>query len=149
MRDRLVNPLLAPAPEDVAFAAAVTRDMLRLRRDTPLLRLRTAEEIVARTRFHLTGPSAPPGVIVMELRDDLGGVTNLDPSVARLLLVFNASPTPLEVSLPALNGLDWEIHPVLVEGADARAREASLAAGALMVPGLTTAVFVAPGVGQR
>ena len=147
MRDRLVNPLSSPGPDDVAFAAASVQDMLRLRRDTPLLRLRSAEDVMARLSFHLTGPTAPPGVIVMELRDDLPGHADLDPAIDRLVVVFNASPARVNLELPEAAGRPWFVHPTLAAGADAAAlRTAAVytASGRATVPAMTTVVFVAP-----
>ncbi|HET8986839.1 MAG TPA: pullulanase-type alpha-1,6-glucosidase, partial [Trueperaceae bacterium] len=56
MRPMLANPLLQPTPDDVAFSAAVFREWLTIRRDEPLLRLRTAQEIEERLSFFNTGP---------------------------------------------------------------------------------------------
>jgi pullulanase len=146
MRDRLVNPLMAPSPEHVAFAAAAVQDMLRVRRDTPLFRLRSPDDVLDRVEFHLTGPDAPPGVIVMTLRDD-DGLADLDPAVDRLLVVVNASPTRLNFDVPGGAGRIWWVHPTLAAGADADAlRSAAVypASGRATVPPLTTVVFVAP-----
>ncbi len=147
MRDRLVNPLLAPGPEHAAFAAAAFQDMLRLRRDTPLFRLRSTEDVLARIDFHLTGPDAPPGVIVMELRDDLPELADLDPAVDRVLVIFNASPARVNLELPGDPSRRWTLHPALAGGADADAlRSAVVYPGTTRasVPALTTVVFVAP-----
>ena len=147
MRDRLVNPAMAPSPELVAFASAAVRDMLRVRRDTPLFRLRSSDDILDRADFHLTGPDAPPGVIVMTLRDDGDGLADLDPAVDHLLVVINASPTRLNFDVPGGAERIWWVHPTLAAGADAHTlRSAAVypASGRATVPPLTTAVFVAP-----
>jgi pullulanase len=146
MRPRLENPLLQPTPADVAFAAEATRDMLRLRRASPLFRLRTAEDIAARLTFHHTGPEATPGVIVFELRDDLSSVADLDPAVDRLLVVINASPDRVNLSVPGADR-PWLVHPLLAEGADAPTLHGAAvyaANGRASVPALTSVVFVAP-----
>jgi pullulanase len=147
MRDRLVNPLLAPGPADVAFASAAVQDMLRVRRDTPLFRLRSADDVLARVSFHLTGPHAPPGVIVMELRDDLADRDDLDPAVDRVLVVINASPQRVNFDVPGGTERAWTVHPALARGADADALRSAvvyLGSGRATVPPLTTVVFVAP-----
>jgi hypothetical protein len=147
MRPRLENPLLQPTPADVAFAAEATRDMLRLRRASPLFRLRTAEDIAARLTFHHTGPEATPGVIVFELRDDLSSVADLDPAVDRLLVVINASPDRVNLSVPGADR-PWLVHPLLAEGADAPTLHGAAVYAATTVeprvPALTSVVFVAP-----
>jgi pullulanase len=147
MRDRLVNPLMAPGPDDVAFAAAAVQDMLRVRRDTPLFRLRSADDVLTRVSFHLTGPDAPPGVIVMELRDDLPGHADLDPAVDRVLVVINASARRINLDVPGGADRVWTVHPTLAAGTDAatlRSAAVYQGSGRATVPPLTTVVFVAP-----
>ncbi len=147
MRDRLENPLLRPDADDAAFATAAVQDMLRVRADTPLFRLRTAEDVLARLAFHHTGADATPGVIVLELRDDLDGLPDLDPAVDRVVVVFNASPERVNLTVPDAAGHYWRVHEELREGADAETlRGAAIYAGSgrATVPAWTTAVFVAP-----
>jgi pullulanase len=147
MRERLENPLLQPDRDDATFAAAVVQDMLRVRAATPLFRLRSAEDVLARLAFHHTGPDATPGVIVLELRDDLEGLADLDPAVDRVVVVFNASPTRVNVTIPDGAGRSWRVHEALREGADAdvlRGAAVYAGSGRATVPPLTTVVFVAP-----
>lgn len=146
IRPRLTNPLSNPGPDDMAFAAAAFQEMLRVRASSPLFRLRTAEDIVARLTFHHTGPDVFPGVIVMELRDDLPGLPDLDPAHERLLLVVNASPWRANVVVPGAEGMGWRVHPVLRDGVDAEAlRSASVYSdGRATVPAFSSVVFVVP-----
>ncbi len=151
IRPLLTNPLLMPAPEDAAFATAVFQEWLSIRRDEPLLRLRTAQDILARLTFHNTGPDQVPGVIVMQLRDDLPELEDLDPATERLLIVFNASPQRASISVPEAAGLPWLLHGVQAGGADAatlRGAYITSANGRVTVPPLTTAVFKAPRLGR-
>jgi hypothetical protein len=60
-------------------------------------------------------------VIVMELRDDLPALEDLDPAVDRVLVVFNASPARVNLELPGDPGRRWTLHPTLAGGADADA----------------------------
>ncbi|MDF1522024.1 MAG: pullulanase-type alpha-1,6-glucosidase, partial [Trueperaceae bacterium] len=147
MRGRLANPLLQPDADDVAFAAAAVRDMLAVRAGTPLFRLRTADEIFERLAFHHTGPEATPGVIVLELRDDLADRVDLDPDLDRVVVVLNASPHRVNLDVPDAAGRVWRVHEVLRDGADAatlRGATIYAASGRATVPPLTTVVFVAP-----
>jgi pullulanase len=147
MRDRLVDPLLHPSPDDIAFAAAVFQEYLRVRRDSPLLRLRTAEDVMARVSFHDTGPDGVPGVIVMEIHDDVAGLPVLDPAVDRLLVVFNATDRRVSLVAPALAGRPYLVHPEQATGADADTLAGAFvltANGRLGVPAFSTVVFVAP-----
>jgi pullulanase len=146
MRERLENPNLSPTAADAAFAAAVFQEFLRIRSASPLLRLRSAEEIRARVAFPDAGPDATPGVIVLEIRDDLPGHADLDPAVDRLLIVFNASPQRVNLDVPP-GVASWQVHEIQANGADAATlRSAAIYPGGLRatVPPLTTVVFVAP-----
>ena len=144
--DRLRRPELNPSGEDIARSFGAFRDLLEIRRSSPLFRLRTAADIQRRVGFLNTGPAQVPGVIVMTLADAGEGIADLDPRWSRLVVVFNGTPTEQRVVYPAFGQLALELHPVQRAGRDAIARTARLdrAVSALVVPGLTTAVFVAP-----
>ncbi len=150
IRPRLTDPLLQPSPADVEFASAVFQEWLTIRHEEPLFRLRTAEDVLARLTFHNTGPDQLPGVIVMQLRDDLPGLADLDPTTDRLLVVFNATPKRASVSVPEAAGRPWQVHEVQAHGVDAatlRGAYVATANGRVTVPALSTVVFVAPAVG--
>ncbi len=147
MRDRLVDPLLHPTSDHIAFAADVFTEWLRIRADTPLLRLRTAEDVLARLRFHDTGPDQTPGVIVMSLHDDEAGLPLLDERYASVVIVWNAGPDVVRVDAPALAGVPYLLHPVQAAGVDAGTLYGSYvatASGQVRVPAFSTVVFVAP-----
>lgn len=146
MRPMLANPLLLPSAEDAEFSAAVFREWLTIRRDEPLLRLRTAEDIAARLSFYNTGPDQVPGVIVMHLRDG-EGMDDLDPDSDGLLVVFNASPRRVNLAIEDLTGSTWLLHPVQAQGIDAETLRGAYVTGAngrVSVPALSTVVFTAP-----
>ena len=149
----LVRPLLARAPElrpraeDARAATAHLEEVLRVRRSSPLLRLRTAEEVCR--RMHFLDAGGPPGVVVWTLVDgegggEGGGLAQLDPRFRRLVVVLNA--TPAEVLHPWGPGVrpdaGLRLHPVLRASADPDARRARAEAGGLAVPARTAAVFV-------
>ena len=147
MRDRLVDPLLAPSAAHIAFAADVFEEWLRIRADSPLLRLRTADDVLQRLRFHATGPEQPPGVIVMSLHDDVDGLPSLDASLERMVIVWNAGPRSVSVPAPALAGRPYLVHHVQSGGADAghlHGAYVATASGRVRVPAFSTVVFVAP-----
>ncbi|MFO7544628.1 MAG: pullulanase-type alpha-1,6-glucosidase [Trueperaceae bacterium] len=147
IRPMLANDLLYPSPDDVAFAGEVFREWLTIRRDEPLLRLRTAEDVLARLVFHADGADAPPGVIVMQLRDDLDHLPDLDPDGEGLLVVFNATPKRVTVTVPEVAGRPWLVHEAQASGADAdtvRRAYVTTVGGHISVPALTTVVFEAP-----
>ena len=147
IRPMLTDPLMAPGADDLAFSSAVFREWLSIRAQEPLLRLRTAEDVMARLTFHNTGPQQVPGVIVMQLRDDLPTMTELAPGVDRLLVVFNTSPVRATVTVPEAAGKAWLLHEVQASGVDAgtlRGAFVVTANGRVAVPPLSTVVFVAP-----
>ncbi len=147
IRPMLENDLLYPSPDDVAFASEVFREWLTIRRDEPLFRLRTAEHVLERLVFHADGADAPPGVIVMQLRDDLDRLPDLDPDGEGLLVVFNATPKRVTVAVPEVAGRPWLVHETQAAGADAdtvRTAYVTTVGGRVSVPALTTVVFEAP-----
>ncbi|MDW8352349.1 MAG: pullulanase-type alpha-1,6-glucosidase [Anaerolineae bacterium] len=143
MRPLLANPALRASPADIAFARDVFRDLLRIRRSSPLFRLRTADQIKRRVRFHNADLDQIPGLIVMEISDQ-EQAERLDPQFARIVVLFNAAPQDVSLTLESLRGLQLELHPVQAAGADATVKQARFdaASGAFRVPAYTTAVFI-------
>ncbi|NNE44426.1 MAG: DUF3372 domain-containing protein, partial [Gemmatimonadetes bacterium] len=142
----LADPTLRPTPEQIRGVRDQFLDWLRIRRSSPLFRLRTAEEINGRVRFLNDVPDGPPGVIVMSLADDGDGLADLDPEARRIVVVFNATPDPVRWSRPAWRGEPLQLHPVQAAGADPAARNAAWNPdrGELSVPAWTAAVFRQP-----
>ena len=136
----LADPALRPSTEDIMGAATHFREILQIRRSSPLFRLRTAQEIMERVEFHNTGADQIPGVIVMQLSDR--GDANLDPNYSMIVVVFNATPDEQSIELPQLAEVPLELHPVQAASSDPVVRAASADAGTLTVPAYTTAVFV-------
>jgi pullulanase len=141
-RPLLAEPALVPPPEVIALAAERYRELLRIRRSSPVFGLPTAEEVQRRLSFPLGGPGETPGVIVMSLDG-----TGLDPQWRRVVVVFNATEEPTTQSVPALAGVDLHPHPELIGSADPLLRTATAttgdAAAGLTVPPRSVAVFVA------
>jgi pullulanase len=144
IRERVARRALAPAPAQIEDAFEGFRDLLRIRRSTPLFRLRTADEVQARVGFLNTGPGQVPGLIVMTLSDAVAGRAPLGSPWARVLVVFNASPEPARYTYPGFAMTGMRLHPVQTAGRDPVVREARYdrATATVTVPGLTTAVFV-------
>ncbi len=137
----LADPALAATPAQIRQAAAHFREVLAIRRSSPLFRLRSAADVTAHLRF-LEGPSAPaPGVIAFELADAAGLV---DRRWRRVVAVFNATPSPGEAGEAALAGKRFILHPLQQASEDGPVRSASYTAGTglFAVPGRTAAVFV-------
>lgn len=143
----LGNPDLKPSQENILAAVAHFKEILEIRKSSPLFRLQTADEITARLTFQNTGPDQIPGLIVMTLADeDDKGVPagDLDPNYDRIVVLFNAAPGEVTFAIPEDAGLQFALHPVLAASADPVVQTSSYdaATGTFTVPGRTTAVFV-------
>jgi pullulanase-type alpha-1,6-glucosidase len=142
MEPRLTRADVAPSAAEIRWTRDAFLDLLRIRRESPLLRLRTADDVARRVRFLNTGPAQEPAVVVGHL--DGAGLDGADPE--ELLYAINVDTVAHRLLLPEVQGRPFVLHPVLSrEGAaDARVREAvwEAAPGALTVPARTVVVFV-------
>jgi pullulanase len=59
---------LKPAPADIQASVAHIANTLQMRKSSPLFRLQTEADIMARLKFYNTGAQQIPGLIVMSLR---------------------------------------------------------------------------------
>ena len=143
-RPLLADPALRPAPADIAAASARARELLAIRRSSPLFTLGTARSVQERVSFPTGGPEQTPGVIVMRLDDAAG--RDLDPAREGLVVVFNASDEATTQAVPGTAGSVWALHPVQAAGADEVVKGSAhdAAAGTFTVPARTVAVFEAP-----
>jgi pullulanase-type alpha-1,6-glucosidase len=134
----LADPALVPSPELIAMTAERYRELLRVRRSSPVFGLPTGEEVQRRLTFPLGGPAETPGVIVMCLDG-----TGLDPRWRRVVVVFNVREEPTVQSVPELAGVALYTHPDQTASADPLLRTATASEGVLTVPARSVAVFVA------
>ena len=143
MKPRLANLQLKVTPADIQRARDHFRDMLQIRRSSPLFRLRTARDVIERVRFYNVDKGGVPGVIVMEISDE-GKAATLDKQFARVVVVFNGTPQSQTLADKAFAGAKFALHPVQANGADAVVKQVTfdVAKGAFTVPARTTAVFV-------
>ncbi|HYF65372.1 MAG TPA: alpha-1,6-glucosidase domain-containing protein, partial [Herpetosiphonaceae bacterium] len=136
----LADPALKPAPADIAAASASFREMLRIRKSSPLFRLQTAEQVAEKVSFGNTGPDQIPGLIMLILSD---AGADLDPQYDRIVVVFNATAQPQTVGDASLQNLEFALHPIQAQSADPLVKTAAYAPDSgFTVPGRTTAVFV-------
>ncbi len=160
LRELLGDPTLKPSPEVVDYTRRAFLDWLRLRAQTPLLRLSSAREVQQRLRF--LEVDARSGVIAAHL----DGEDLRDSPHAAVLYALNASAQAQSLELPldsetqAQLAGDWELHPALADGVDRRVREAivevapSRARGAdarlrLSLPARTAVVWIRLHAPQR
>ena len=140
------NSNIAANSSVISTARDVFAEYLQIRRDSPLLRLQTADDIIARVGFYNTGPAQTPGVIVMSLDDGIG-LADLDPNVDAMLVIINGTGASISHNIAAANG--FELHALQQQSADLQIRQATAAAGQFSVPAYTAAVFVKPQQGAQ
>ncbi len=146
MGPHLTNTGLDPAPTDAQFSAAHLREMLRIRKSSPLFRLTTEAEINARVGFYNTANN-PVGLLVMGLSDDVG-TAGLDPNYGTILVFFNANKTSANFTIAGANL--FTLHPKHTDDEDDDAILKDPTTGArfndatdtFTIPPRTTAVFV-------
>ncbi len=148
MRPLLSDPALKPGPADIAASKAQALDLLRIRKSTPLFSLGSAELVKSKVTFPGSGRYAQPGVINMLVDDrptgERSATGDVDPKLAGVLTVVNASATQTTQALPELVGRYFTLHTVQLEGVDEVVKSATFdpATGTVSVPARTTAVFV-------
>ncbi len=142
MQPLLADPALAPERHDRQATLGHLREVLRIRKSSKLFRLRTGDEVKERVRFHNTGPSQIPGLIVASVSNLDGGI---DDEFAMAVTLFNAGLDEIEISIAETAGLDLELHEVFRHSSDPVVRGSSFdeATGTFTVPARTAAVFVA------
>lgn len=142
MQPLLANPNLRVNRENILDAFSHLREMLAIRRSSPLFRLPTAAQINSRVRFHNNGQGQIPGLIVMSISDAEGAV---DRRHKQVFVLINADDTAHEYQETAFAGLPLNLHPVLANSDDPVARTSGFnaTAGKFSVPARTTAVFIA------
>ncbi|KAF9674926.1 hypothetical protein SADUNF_Sadunf10G0178400 [Salix dunnii] len=147
IRPRLADPSFKPQKNHILAAINNFLDVLQIRYSSPLFRLMTANAIQERVRFHNTGPSWVPGVIVMSFEDGhrgVPGLTQLDPNYSFIVVIFNASPSEVSFASPVLRARTFQLHPIQAMSADEVVKNSSYetSTGCFTVPPTTTSVFV-------
>ena len=141
MAPLLADPALKPGRADILTADAYAKDLLEIRRSSPLFHLGTEALVQQKLSFPSAGPGQTPGVIVMQIDDTVGA--DADPGRRGLVVVFNASARPTTQVVPGAAGAGYALHPVQAAGSDPVVKTASFtaAAGSFTVPARTVAVF--------
>ncbi len=142
IQPRLANPLNKPTGTEIGWTRDVFRDLLKIRRSSTLLRLRTADDIKARLTFLNTG-SGQEATVLAGL---LNGVGYPGANFQKLAYFVNVDKVAHSISADALKGQAFQLHPVhqSPNAADKRAAEAQFdaASGTVDVPARTAVVFV-------
>ncbi|WP_165855326.1 pullulanase-type alpha-1,6-glucosidase [Marinobacter sp. JSM 1782161] len=131
--DILDDPNAAPTTSDISDTLQAVERLLRIRRDSPLFHLASADQVRARLAFHNTGPDQIPGLIAFSLDDGTAAGDDLDPDRDALMVLINAAPGSVTLGTD-LTG--FTLHDEL-DGAVT----ASFSSGDFTLPGLSVAVF--------
>lgn len=143
---RVIIPLLADTtlqagPQHIRAASDHFQEVLRIRKSSPLFRLRTSEQVSSRVDFHNVGPDQVPGLIAMSITDGTCAGGDLDPARDSVFVLINANDEAQSFVLAGASG--FALHEVQQASADSVVRTASFDGGTstFTVPARTTAVF--------
>jgi pullulanase/glycogen debranching enzyme len=135
----LANPLIKPDTQAIISARNAMNDLLAIRQDSSLFRLRTAQDVSERLRFHNTGPAQTAGVIVMSI----DGRRYEGAKYQSVVTVFNVTKSAQTLTVAELAGRQLRVHRLLrpLSGAVYASRN-----GSFTVPPHSTVVFVEGGI---
>ncbi|WP_220720674.1 pullulanase-type alpha-1,6-glucosidase [Agarivorans litoreus] len=143
-----------PAAIDMMNSVDVYKELLRLRKASPLMTLPSGQEIIDRVDFRNVGSSQTPGLIVMTIDNGLTQETDLDANLDGIVVIVNATPESQMVN----NFIDGEGAPIVLANlelsdahsdANSIAGDASFADGKFTVPAWSSAVFNMVRDGER
>lgn len=137
---------------DIAFASQVFQEFLSIRKDSPLFRLTTSQDINERVGFHNLGARQQQGLIAMSIDD---GITpnglqldDLDTNYDAIMVVVNTSYEEKSITVATAQG--FMLHSTLQSSIDSIAStsyfsdtsEGETVQGTFTVPALSIGVFV-------
>ncbi|MDN3611962.1 pullulanase-type alpha-1,6-glucosidase [Vibrio ostreicida] len=134
------NPNTQVSAQHIEWTDSMVKDLITIRSHSPLLRLGSEDHILKRVRFHNTGQTAQPGLIVMSVDDGVSSGQDLDPQFDAVLVAINAHLEAQTITIP--NAEHFTLHPVHGSSSDAGLKQAKFERGAFRIPPLTAAVFV-------
>ncbi|MCA9555873.1 MAG: DUF3372 domain-containing protein, partial [Myxococcales bacterium] len=146
---RLADASLQVTQANITAAAEHFKEVLQIRKSTPLFRLRTEADVMSRVDFHNSGPTQIPGLIVMTITDGTCAGADLDPQLDGVVVLVNANDEAQAFTLADATG--FALHSVQQASADTVVRGASFteATHEFSVPGRTTAVFTQAQAGAQ
>jgi hypothetical protein len=106
----LLNPAIKPGFDAILHAHLYFKDILRIRKSSPLFRLQTGEEVKRCLKFYNVGPGQQPALIVMMLSDKTGPA--LDFHAQTIVVLFNVDRIPKTVTVPDCVGMPLDLHSV-------------------------------------
>jgi len=139
----LANPAIKPTGTEIAWTRDAFRDLLKIRSSSTLFRLRTGEDVKSRLTFFNNGSAQVPTV----LAGHLNGVGYAGAGFKELLYLVNVDKAARTVTIDALKGKAFVLHPVHTSASAADKRPAASASfvsgtGAFTVPARTALVYV-------
>ena len=143
----LANPLIKPDTAAIIGARDYFAELLEIRKDSSLFRLRSAKDVIERVKFYNTGPQQSAGVIAMTI----DGRGYKQAKYNKVAVLINVDKVAREVTIAELRGQKFNLHKVQRKSeADPLARTAAYnrATGAFSIPPRTTVVFVEHGAGH-
>jgi pullulanase len=142
LKPLLADPAIKPTAADIRTTRDAFLDLLRIRASSVLFRLRTADDVKRRLVFFNTGPDQIGSLVV----GHLDGTGLAGANFRELVYLINADPQPQVLTVEALKGHPFELHPVLraPQAADPRVREARFDSdsGRFSIPARCAVVFV-------
>ncbi len=129
----------AVGPANIASASAHVAEMLRIRKSSPLFRLRAGADVTKRVDFLNVGASQTPGLIVMTITDGTCAGADLDPTRDALVVIVNADKVSRSYTIAGATG--FTLHPIQQGSTDPVVKTATFSGGTFTVPARTTAVF--------
>ncbi|WP_229210689.1 alpha-1,6-glucosidase domain-containing protein [Duganella sp. CF517] len=138
----LANPLIKPDTGAIVAARDYVADMLEIRQDSALFRLRSGDEVAKRLRFYNTGPQQIPGLIVMSL-DGRVPLRGGDAKYKSVVVLFNVDKVAKTIAVPELAGRSLALHHVLRKAGGGRGiADHDSVGGRFTIAARATAVFV-------
>jgi pullulanase len=139
----LANPLIKPDTRAIVQARDVYESFLAIRKDSTLFRMRTAQDVIERLKFHNVGPDQVPGLVVMSL-DGASPRPYQGAGYARVVVLFNVDKVAKRFAMPELKGKALALHGIQQRGSDEVVKTSTYdqASGSFSVPARTVAVFV-------
>ncbi len=140
----LVNPLIKPGYAAIVSARDTFADLLAIRKDSTLFRLRTAQDVIDRLKFYNVGPQQAAGVVAMSI-DGKRPYNYPGAKYKSVTVLFNVDKVARSVTIGELKGLKLAVHRIQRQStSDMLAKTATYdsASGSFMIPPRTTVVFV-------
>jgi pullulanase len=140
----LANAAIKPDAAAIMSARDYFLDLLEIRKDSTLFRLRSAQDVSERLRFHNTGPQQVAGLIAMSI----DGRRYPGAKYGSVVAFFNVDKLARSVTIDALKGRKLAVHKVQRKSDHeqlAKTATYERASGSFTIPPRTTVVFVENG----